>query len=94
MSTLSWFKSSFSEASGNACIEVAADGGAGIAIRDSGCPAQVITAGRSVFAVFVTFAARAPAPVSARAAPAPVPAHAPGPVPGPGPAVRSGAPRR
>ncbi|MFF8954376.1 DUF397 domain-containing protein [Streptomyces sp. NPDC014894] len=60
MSTLRWFKSSFSEASGNACIEVAVDPGEGIAIRDSRCPARMIVTDRSVFAVFVTFAGSEP----------------------------------
>ncbi|GGZ48513.1 hypothetical protein GCM10010387_48550 [Streptomyces inusitatus] len=60
MSTPRWFKSSFSEASGNACVEVCLDGWEGVvAVRDSGRPARVVVADRPAFAAFVAFAALA-----------------------------------
>jgi hypothetical protein len=50
---LKWKKSSYSEASGNACVEVAVRD-AGIAgIRDSVCPARVLTTSRAALASFV-----------------------------------------
>ncbi|MCX5194220.1 DUF397 domain-containing protein [Streptomyces sp. NBC_00249] len=53
MSELSWFKSSYSEASGNACVEVAVCEGDGVAIRDSVFPSRVITANRAALAALV-----------------------------------------
>ncbi|MEU9111819.1 DUF397 domain-containing protein [Streptomyces sp. NPDC048483] len=40
-----WLKSSFSEAAGNACVEIAATDNA-IALRESDAPAEVIMTGR------------------------------------------------
>ncbi|ARF57081.1 DUF397 domain-containing protein [Streptomyces gilvosporeus] len=40
-----WLKSSFSEAAGNACVEVAATGDV-VALRESDTPAQTIVADR------------------------------------------------
>ncbi|WP_031505717.1 DUF397 domain-containing protein [Streptomyces megasporus] len=48
MPELVWTKSSFSEAGGNNCVEVAADGD-GIAIRESTDPARALTADRAAF---------------------------------------------
>ncbi|WP_455351362.1 DUF397 domain-containing protein [Streptomyces sp. SYSU K217416] len=45
MVELKWLKSSFSEASGNACVEVAATTD-GVALRESDAPAQAITTDR------------------------------------------------
>ncbi|MFD5617293.1 DUF397 domain-containing protein [Streptomyces yangpuensis] len=53
MFELSWFKSSHSEASGNACVEVAVCEGDGVAIRDSVFPSRVITTNRAAFAALV-----------------------------------------
>lgn len=43
---LRWIKSSYSEAAGNACVEIAASRD-GIAVRDSKRPADVIVMGRA-----------------------------------------------
>lgn len=53
MSELQWFKSSFSEASGNACVEIAVRDDTRIAIRHSVRPAQGFTVGRPAFTTFV-----------------------------------------
>lgn len=45
---LRWTKSSYSEAAGNACVEVATSSN-GIAVRDSKRPADVIVMGRASF---------------------------------------------
>ncbi|GAB2784810.1 hypothetical protein GCM10027073_16770 [Streptomyces chlorus] len=58
MSDLKWFKSSFSEASGNACIEVAVHDSERMAIRDSVRPALAFAIDRTAFSLFVN-AARA-----------------------------------
>ncbi|GCB45850.1 DUF397 domain-containing protein [Streptomyces sp. NL15-2K] len=47
MPKLQWTKSSFSEASGNACVEVATTGPDGIALRESESPARVLTTDRA-----------------------------------------------
>ncbi|MGY0058186.1 DUF397 domain-containing protein [Streptomyces sp. LZ34] len=52
MSTLSWLKSSFSDAGGNNCIELAADGSA-IAIRESSEPSTVLATDRTTLRAFV-----------------------------------------
>ncbi|MGW0701875.1 DUF397 domain-containing protein [Streptomyces sp. NPDC002867] len=63
MSELKWFKSSFSEASGNACVEVAAsDTDTDIAIRDSVFPHLTFTVDRRAFAAFVASAGRSDGP--------------------------------
>ncbi|MFF9488571.1 DUF397 domain-containing protein [Streptomyces sp. NPDC014676] len=54
LSELKWFKSSFSEASGNACVEVAVRNDARVAIRHSVHPARGFTVGRTAFSSFVT----------------------------------------
>ncbi|WAX77802.1 DUF397 domain-containing protein [Streptomyces sp. KMM 9044] len=46
MSALKWIKSSYSEASGNNCVEVAWTQ-TGVALRDSERPADVIVMGRA-----------------------------------------------
>ncbi|MGW6154148.1 DUF397 domain-containing protein [Streptomyces sp. NPDC055144] len=46
MRELKWLKSSFSEASGNNCVEVAATND-GVALRESDSPTEVLVAGRS-----------------------------------------------
>ena len=53
MSELKWIKSSFSEASGNACVEIAVCDDGGIAIRDSVFPTQSIRASQAAFAALV-----------------------------------------
>ncbi|NWF25165.1 DUF397 domain-containing protein [Streptomyces sp. PKU-EA00015] len=63
MSELKWFKSSFSEASGNACVEVAvSDTDTDIAIRDSVFPHHTFTVDRRAFAAFVASAGRSDRP--------------------------------
>ncbi|MFD4629708.1 DUF397 domain-containing protein [Streptomyces sp. NPDC058284] len=47
MSELKWLKSSFSEASGNNCVEVAATGTDHIALRESDSPAHVLATDRA-----------------------------------------------
>ncbi|MEU4886487.1 MULTISPECIES: DUF397 domain-containing protein [Streptomyces] len=54
MSELIWIKSSFSEASGNACVEVAVCDGAAVAIRDSVQPARSIRASRAALDALIT----------------------------------------
>ncbi|MEU3946666.1 DUF397 domain-containing protein [Streptomyces sp. NPDC029526] len=51
---LKWLKSSYSEASGNACIEFAACDESRIAIRDSVYPRRLFSVGRRAFTSFVT----------------------------------------
>ncbi|CAM5314886.1 hypothetical protein SALBM135S_06133 [Streptomyces alboniger] len=53
MPELQWTKSSFSEASGNNCVEVAATGSAGIALRESESPADVITTDRAALEALI-----------------------------------------
>ncbi|MGA4851512.1 DUF397 domain-containing protein [Streptomyces sp. G5(2025)] len=53
MSELKWLKSSFSEASGNACVEVAAMFGARLAIRESESPADVLTTDRAALEALI-----------------------------------------
>ncbi|MEE1938661.1 DUF397 domain-containing protein [Streptomyces sp. TRM 70361] len=53
VSELVWIKSSFSEAGGNNCVEIAVDG-ENIAIRDSTAPGIHITVGRAAFGSFMT----------------------------------------
>lgn len=52
MSPLKWIKSSYSEASGNNCVEIAPVG-AGVAVRDSKRPATVFVTGRASFAALI-----------------------------------------
>ncbi|MDX3523960.1 DUF397 domain-containing protein [Streptomyces scabiei] len=47
MTTLKWIKSSFSEASANACVEIAAPSPEGIALRESDSPVRVLTTDRA-----------------------------------------------
>ncbi|WP_421107820.1 DUF397 domain-containing protein [Streptomyces sp. NEAU-S77] len=51
---MKWFKSSFSETSGNACVEIALCDDGGIAIRDSVFPSRTIRASRAALAALVT----------------------------------------
>ncbi|MFI5621169.1 DUF397 domain-containing protein [Streptomyces sp. NPDC051567] len=60
MSELVWFKSSYSDAGGNNCVEVAVCEGDGAAIRDSVFPHRVVKVGHAAFAALVS-AARAEA---------------------------------
>ena len=53
MSELQWFKSSFSEASGNACVEIAVSDDTRIAIRHSVHPTRGFTVGHPAFAAFI-----------------------------------------
>ncbi len=53
MSELKWFKSSFSEASGNACVEVAVHDDERVAIRHSVYPARGFSVCGSAFNSFV-----------------------------------------
>ncbi|MEV0278654.1 DUF397 domain-containing protein [Streptomyces sp. NPDC050610] len=46
MRELKWLKSSFSEAAGNACVEVATTHTVGVALRESDCPTTVVTTSR------------------------------------------------
>ncbi|MFD7662433.1 DUF397 domain-containing protein [Streptomyces sp. NPDC059788] len=48
MAELKWLKSTYSDAGGNNCVEVAATGD-GIALRESAAPAQVMTVGQDAF---------------------------------------------
>ncbi|WAL98011.1 DUF397 domain-containing protein [Streptomyces sp. Je 1-369] len=52
MPELKWLKSSFSEASGNACVEIATTHD-GVALRESDSPADVLTTGRAALAALV-----------------------------------------
>ncbi|MDX3243128.1 DUF397 domain-containing protein [Streptomyces sp. ME18-1-4] len=54
MPSLKWIKSSFSEASGNACVEIAAPSPDGIALRESESPARVLTTDRAALGDLVT----------------------------------------
>ncbi|WP_338712103.1 DUF397 domain-containing protein [Streptomyces virginiae] len=51
---MSWFKSSHSEASGNACVEVAVCEGEGVAIRDSVYPDRAVRVSRAALAALVS----------------------------------------
>lgn len=53
LSELKWFKSSFSEASGNACVEIAVHVDARVAIRHSVYPARRFSVDRTAFSSFV-----------------------------------------
>ncbi|MFJ2744996.1 DUF397 domain-containing protein [Streptomyces sp. NPDC087440] len=53
MPELKWLKSSFSEASGNACVEVAATGTSGMALRESEDPDRVLPLSRSALGALV-----------------------------------------
>ncbi|WP_217162376.1 DUF397 domain-containing protein [Streptomyces sp. AC512_CC834] len=53
LSELKWFKSSFSEASGNACVEVAVHDDERVAIRHSVFPARGFSVRRSTFTSLV-----------------------------------------
>ncbi|MER6104460.1 DUF397 domain-containing protein [Streptomyces sp. NPDC001832] len=50
---LNWLKSSFSEASGNNCVEIAAVEADRIALRESESPAVVISTNRSALRALV-----------------------------------------
>ncbi|MEE1808668.1 DUF397 domain-containing protein [Streptomyces sp. BE133] len=53
MSGLHWQKSSFSDAGGNNCVEVAAAEGTDIAIRESESPQRVVTTNRAALRALV-----------------------------------------
>ncbi|MCX5109187.1 DUF397 domain-containing protein [Streptomyces sp. NBC_00378] len=50
---MNWSKSSFSEASGNACVEVAAVEGTSVAIRESDSPGVVLITSQSALRALV-----------------------------------------
>ncbi|MGW3162823.1 DUF397 domain-containing protein [Streptomyces sp. NPDC001142] len=54
MSELKWLKSSFSEASGNNCVEVAMVEADGIALRESEIPSVAISTNRAALQALVT----------------------------------------
>ncbi|MDK0522407.1 DUF397 domain-containing protein [Streptomyces sp. ML-6] len=53
MSELKWLKSSFSEASGNNCVEVAMVDANDIALRESESPAVVISTNRAALRALI-----------------------------------------
>ncbi|MBD3932827.1 DUF397 domain-containing protein [Streptomyces chumphonensis] len=53
LSELQWFKSSFSEASGNACVEVAIGEDGQILLRDSVFTARMTKVSRAAFSAFI-----------------------------------------
>ncbi|MDQ0811037.1 hypothetical protein QFZ63_002751 [Streptomyces sp. B3I7] len=53
LSRLQWIKSSFSEASGNACVEIASTSPEHIALRESESPARVLTTDRAALGSLV-----------------------------------------
>lgn len=53
MPGLKWLKSSFSEASGNACVEVAATSADGRALRESESPATIVSTRRAALRALV-----------------------------------------
>ncbi|MGW2088190.1 DUF397 domain-containing protein [Streptomyces sp. NPDC001880] len=53
MSGLHWQKSSFSDAGGNNCVEVAAAEGTGIAMRESESPEHIVTTNRAALRALV-----------------------------------------
>lgn len=53
MSGLHWLKSSFSDAGGNNCVEVAAAEGEGIAIRESERPDVILTTSQTALRALV-----------------------------------------
>ncbi|SCF57786.1 DUF397 domain-containing protein [Streptomyces sp. Ncost-T10-10d] len=53
MSGLHWLKSSFSDAGGNNCVEVAAAEGTDIAIRESARPERIVTTNRAALRALV-----------------------------------------
>ncbi|WP_405684363.1 DUF397 domain-containing protein [Streptomyces sp. NBC_00057] len=53
MSGLHWQKSSFSDAGGNNCVEVAVAEGTDIAIRESESPERVVTTNRAALRALV-----------------------------------------
>jgi hypothetical protein len=56
-----WLKSSFSEASGNACVEIAVTVGEGLALRESESPADVLTTDRAALGALIrNFRRRSP----------------------------------
>jgi hypothetical protein len=48
-----WLKSSFSEASGNACVEIAATSADAVAVRESDIPAVTLAASRTALGALV-----------------------------------------
>ncbi|MEU0626914.1 DUF397 domain-containing protein [Streptomyces sp. NPDC005989] len=53
VSDLHWVKSSFSDAGGNNCVEVAAVEGEGVAIRESDSPGVVLMTSQSALRALV-----------------------------------------
>ncbi|MFJ4619454.1 DUF397 domain-containing protein [Streptomyces sp. NPDC088812] len=53
MPSVTWTKSSFSEAAGNACVEIAAPSPDGVAVRESESPARVLTTGRAALGALI-----------------------------------------
>lgn len=48
-----WIKSSFSEEGGNNCVEIAATGPEGVALRESESPARVLATDRAALGALV-----------------------------------------
>ncbi|MER5850096.1 DUF397 domain-containing protein [Streptomyces sp. NPDC002012] len=61
MSGLYWLKSSFSDAGGNNCIEVAAAGGEDVAIRESESPERILATNRAALRALVLGLRNSPA---------------------------------
>lgn len=59
MREVKWLKSSFSEASGNACVELATTG-EGIALRESESPAHVLAVDRAALGALIRQVKAAP----------------------------------
>ncbi|MFF3503093.1 DUF397 domain-containing protein [Streptomyces sp. NPDC003247] len=53
MPSLKWIKSSFSEAAGNACVEIATPSPNGIALRESESPVRVLNTDRAVLGALI-----------------------------------------
>ncbi|MEU9878743.1 DUF397 domain-containing protein [Streptomyces phaeochromogenes] len=50
---LHWLKSSFSEEGGNNCVEIAATGPEGVALRESESPADVLATDRAALEALI-----------------------------------------
>ncbi|MDV9196100.1 DUF397 domain-containing protein [Streptomyces sp. NPDC088175] len=50
---LNWTKSSFSEASGNACVEVAARSDSTVALRESDSPTVILSTSRAALRALI-----------------------------------------
>ncbi|MFE2498345.1 DUF397 domain-containing protein [Streptomyces scopuliridis] len=57
MSDSKWLKSSYSEASGNNCVEVASNGRHSVALRDSTMPTQTVQVSPAAFDALIRYVA-------------------------------------